>query len=329
MSSAYIAFTETGLKLAERLASSHPGSVSRGGKNGVKLSDWTAENFQKSDALIFIGAIGIAVRAIAPHCKSKATDPAVIVLDERGRFSIPILSGHLGGANDLAKKLASICGAVPVITTATDVEGVFAVDEWAKAQNCHVLEPGRIKTVSGTLLAGKAVYYDSQWKITGTQPENVFPADENHQADFSVTLHPQSDALHLVPKICVLGVGCKRGTSAEHIEATFKQFCKETGCAPQSLCACASIDLKKDEPGLLEFCQNHDFNIRFYTAEELKKASGEFISSSFVQQITGVDNVCARAAVLASGGELVIEKHIYSGVTFAVAAKPFTPDWSV
>ena len=103
-------FTETGLKLAENLAFSHPGSVSRGGKNGVKLSDWTAENFQKSDALIFIGAVGIAVRAIAPHCKSKATDPAVIVLDERGRFSIPILSGHLGGANDLAKKLASICG---------------------------------------------------------------------------------------------------------------------------------------------------------------------------------------------------------------------------
>lgn len=329
MSCAYIAFTETGLKLAESLAFSHPGSISRGGKNGVKLSDWTAENFQKSDALIFIGAVGIAVRAIASHCKSKATDPAVIVLDERGRFSIPILSGHLGGANDLAKKLASICGAVPVITTATDVESVFAVDEWAKAQNCHVLEPERIKTVSSTLLAGKVVYYDSQWKITGTQPENVFPTDENHQADFSVTLHPQSDALHLVPKICVLGVGCKRGTSVEHIEATFKQFCKETGCAPQSICACASIDLKKDESGLLKFCQNHDFNIHFYTAEELKKASGEFTSSSFVQQITGVDNVCARAAVLASGGELVIEKHIYSGVTFAVAAKPFTPDWSV
>ena len=203
------------------LAFSHPGSISRGGKNGVKLSDWTAENFQKSDALIFIGAVGIAVRAIVPHCKSKATDPAVIVLDERGRFSIPILSGHLGGANDLAKKLASICGAVPVITTATDVEGVFAVDEWAKAQSCHVLEPERIKTVSSTLLAGKVVYYDSQWRITGTQPKNVFPADENHQADFSVTLHPKSDALQ------------------------FKQFSKETGCALQSICACASIDLKK------------------------------------------------------------------------------------
>lgn len=329
MTCAYIAFTEIGMKLAETLAFSHPGSVSRGGKSGVKLSDWTAENFQKSDALIFIGAVGIAVRAIAPHCKSKATDPAVIVLDERGRFAIPILSGHLGGANDLAKKLANICGAVPVITTATDIEDVFAVDEWAKARNCHVLEPERIKNVSSALLAGKVVYYGSQWKITGTPPENVFLADENHPADFSVTLHPQDDALHLIPKICVLGIGCKRGTSAEHIETTFQQFCEETNLAPQSICACASIDLKKDEQGLLQFCKNHDFKINFYTAEELKKAPGEFTSSAFVQQITGIDNVCARAAVLVSDGELVIEKHIYSGVTFAVAAKPFTPDWSV
>ena len=329
MTRAYIAFTETGLKLAETLAFSYPGSVSRGGKNGVKLSAWTAENFQKSDALIFIGAVGIAVRAVAPHCKSKASDPAVIVLDERGRFAVPILSGHLGGANDLAEKLANVCGAVPVITTATDIEGVFAVDEWAKAQNCCVLEPERIKNISGALLAGEKVYYDSPWNITGTPPENVFPSDENRRADFSVTLRPQGAALHLIPKICVLGIGCKRGTSAEHIEATFQQFCKETNFAPQSICMCASIDLKKDEQGLLDFCKNHDFKINFYTAEALKKAPGEFAPSAFVQQVTGVDNVCARAAVLASGGELMIEKHIYSGVTFAVAAKPFTPDWSV
>lgn len=329
MTCAYIAFTETGLKLAETLAFSHPGSISCGGKKGVNLSDWTAENFPKNDALIFIGAVGIAVRAIAPHCKSKASDPAVIVLDERGRFAIPILSGHLGGANALAKELASVCGAVPVITTATDIEGMFAVDEWAKAQNCHVLEPERIKTVSSALLAGKAVYYSAEWQITGAPPADIFPSDEAHPADFSVTLHPQGDALHLIPKICVLGVGCKRGTSAEHIEATFKQFCKEAALPPQSICVCVSIDLKKGEQGLLEFCKNHGFKIDFYTAEELKNVLGEFTSSTFVQQVTGVDNVCARAAVLASNGELLIPKHIYNGVTFAVAAKPFTPDWSV
>ena len=142
---AYIAFTARGLALAQRLAAACPGSVARGGADGVPLADWTARQFAQSDALIFVGAAGIAVRAIAPHCRSKAADPAVVVLDEGGQFAIPLLSGHLGGANDLARWLAAVCGAVPVITTATDGRGVFAVDEWARRQNCAVAEPERIK----------------------------------------------------------------------------------------------------------------------------------------------------------------------------------------
>ena len=154
MSRAYLAFTEKGMALAHRLARALPGSVSRCGAGGVRLAEWTSTQFAQADALIFVGAVGIAVRAIAPHCKSKATDPAVVVLDECGRFSVPLLSGHLGGANALARALAEACGAIPVITTATDANGVFAVDEWAKAQGCAVLEPERIKLVSGALLAG-------------------------------------------------------------------------------------------------------------------------------------------------------------------------------
>ena len=141
MTRAYLAFTEKGLALAQKLAGALPGTVDRCGHGGPGLADWAAEQFAHADALIFVGAVGIAVRAIAPHCQSKAQDPAVVVLDECGRFAVPILSGHLGGANDLARALAAVCGAVPVITTATDANGVFAVDEWAKHQNCTVLEP--------------------------------------------------------------------------------------------------------------------------------------------------------------------------------------------
>ena len=149
MTRAYLAFTAKGLALAQKLAAAYPGSVTRCGHEAgqVHLADWTARQFAGSDALVFVGAVGIAVRAIAPHCQSKAQDPAVVVLDECGRFAVPILSGHLGGANDLARALAAVCGAVPVITTATDANGVFAVDEWAKHQNCTVLEPERIKLV--------------------------------------------------------------------------------------------------------------------------------------------------------------------------------------
>ena len=139
MTCAYLAFTDTGLALAKRLAAALPGSVARCGQDGTSLAEWTGVQFVQSDALIFVGAAGIAVRAIAPHCKSKTTDPAVVVVDECGRFAVPILSGHLGGANDLARIIAAVCGAVPVITTATDAHGIFAVDEWAKHQNCTVL----------------------------------------------------------------------------------------------------------------------------------------------------------------------------------------------
>ena len=156
MSRAYLAFTAKGEALAHRLAEALPGSVSRCGGD-VTLKGWTAEHFAQNEALIFVGAVGIAVRAIAPHCRSKAADPAVVVVDEGGNFAVPLLSGHLGGANALARALAKACGAVPVITTATDVNGLFAVDLWAKAQNCAVLEPERIKRVSGALLAGQTV----------------------------------------------------------------------------------------------------------------------------------------------------------------------------
>ena len=150
MTRAYLAFTDTGLTLARRLADALPGSVDRCGSGGVSLAGWTALQFAQSDALVFVGAVGIAVRAIAPHCRSKASDPAVVVLDECGRFAVPVLSGHLGGANNLARALAAVCGAVPVITTATDAHGIFAVDEWAKHQNCTVLEAERIKHVSSS-----------------------------------------------------------------------------------------------------------------------------------------------------------------------------------
>ena len=184
MTRAYLAFTDTGLALARRLADALPGSVDRCGSGGVSLAGWTALQFAQSDALVFVGAVGIAVRAIAPHCRSKASDPAVVVLDECGRFAVPVLSGHLGGANDLARALAAVCGAVPVITTATDAHGIFAVDEWAKHQNCTVLEAERIKHVSSKLLAGQSVRFAAEfpraprppgWILHGPLPKPILP----------------------------------------------------------------------------------------------------------------------------------------------------------
>jgi len=298
-----ISFTDRGQSLAERLALHLGGQAVR----GRPVGEWTRENFRTGNALIFVGAAGIAVRAVAPYVQSKTSDPAVVVMDEAGRFAIPILSGHLGGANDLARKLAALCGAQAVLTTATDVNRVFAVDEWAKRQNCAILNPERIQNISGTLLAGGRVEVATRWPIAGETPEGV--------------------ALTLVPRIVTLGVGCKRGTSLEALEEAFSALLEREQVSEKAVCRVCSIDLKKEEPGLLAFCEQHSLPFLLFSAAELSAAEGDFPASGFVREITGVDNVCQRAAVLGSGGRLIGTRYAGGGVTMALAEGPFAPDW--
>ena len=175
MKIALIAFTEQGKALADRLALALGGVADRCGGDDA-LGPWTARHFDSADGLIFVGAAGIAVRAIAPHIRSKAKDPAVVVVDERGTYAVPILSGHLGGANALARRVAEVCGAQAVITTATDRNGVFPVDEWARVQGCDVPFPDRIKAVSARLLAGGTIRVFSPWPVEGAVPAGVEPA---------------------------------------------------------------------------------------------------------------------------------------------------------
>ena len=151
----FAAFSAQGYALAQRLAQVLGGTATRCGVE-CPLRDWIREAFAQYEGLVFVGAVGIAVRAIAPYVQSKTTDPAVVVVDEGGRFVIPLLSGHLGGANGLAHRIAAAGGGSPVITTATDGRGLFAVDSWAKEQNCHVMEPERIRLTGsvGTAAGG-------------------------------------------------------------------------------------------------------------------------------------------------------------------------------
>ncbi len=321
MKLAIAAFTDRGEALAKRLGA----PVTRIGGN-VSLADWTAARFADSDALLFVGAAGIAVRAIAPHLKSKATDPAVLVADETGRFVIPILSGHLGGANALAEEIAAKLQATAVITTATDLRGVFAVDLWAKTQGMTVLQPERIKRVSAKLLAGETVAVDCPFPVEGEPPEGVRIGSE---ADVIVSVRPEaSGALQLVPRCLTLGIGCRRGVSAEQIETVFRRFCFERRVLPEAISAAASIDRKRDETGLLKFCECRGWPVRFFTADALKATEGSFAPSDFVCETVGVDNVCERSAVCASGGEILEKKYASDGVTFAIAVTQPELDWS-
>lgn len=318
-----ISFTERGAGLARRLADILGGESCRCGGE-ISLGDWTRDAFARADALVFVGAVGIAVRAVAPHITSKAHDPAVVVVDELGHHVVPILSGHLGGANSLARQIAEAIGGTAVITTATDLNGAFAVDEWARLHDCAVLEPGRIKEVSGRLLAGETVSFSSCFPITGELPEGIELSDPGV---VHLGIYRREARLHLVPRIGVLGVGCRRGTSERTLEAAFRSFTGQTGLLESAIIAAASIDLKAEEPGLLAFCARHGWPLTTYSAQQLAAVPGSFTPSAFVRSVTGVDNVCERSAVLCSGGALEIQKRVLDGVTLALAFKPFTPDW--
>ena len=171
---AFAAFTDRGAALAERLRQELGGTLTRiGAGQGISLGNWTRDAFQTGcRALVFVGAVGIAVRAIAPCLQSKAVDPAVVAVDEGGRYAVPVASGHLGGANDLAREIARICGAEAVITTATDLRHAFAVDEWARRQGCVVTEPGKIKEISSRALRGESIRVFSCLLYTSPSPRD-------------------------------------------------------------------------------------------------------------------------------------------------------------
>ena len=288
----------------------------------LSAADWAGKAFAEADALVFCCASGIAVRAIAPHVKDKRTDPAVLVLDEGGTFVIPLLSGHLGGANALAEALAKQLGATPVLTTATDVNGLFAVDVFAKANDLHIEDMALAKAVSAALLAGEKVGFRSDLPVEGALPAGLTEG----KADLGILVsaadeRPFPRTLWLIPRRYVAGLGCRRGKSEEELEVFLMENLARCGVGIHELKALASIDLKKDEPGLLALADKLGLPLLTYSAEALQNVPGDFTPSAFVQEVTGVDSVCKRAAVLASGGMLVVQKVAKDGMTFALAKK--------
>lgn len=301
----------------------------------VSVSRWAGQQFKASDALVFVGAAGIAVRAIAPFVKDKTADPAVIVMDEKGNYCIPVLSGHLGGANELAKKISGMTGALAVITTATDLHGKWAADTFARRNNLKISDMNKAKELSSKALAGEkiSVYIEERFcQIKAALPEGLYLWENGEEPpDVAVSIW-QNDAwsqtLYLIPRAVAVGIGCRKGTGETEIESQVRQAFGERKLIFESIFTVSSIDLKKEEAGLLEFCKKYDLTLETYSAEELGNTEGEFASSDFVKQIAGVDNVCERSAVRAAGGgALILPKQVGEGVTAAAAVMKWSVDF--
>lgn len=289
-----VAFTDRGAVWADRLGV----AVER----PARVMKWTAEVFETSDAILFIGAAGIAVRAVAPHIRKKTTDPAVLVMDELGRHVIPLLSGHIGGANELAHWVAARTGAEPVITTATDINNVPAVDTWAVKNDLAIENPAAIAPVSAAALAGR--------------PVGVMITERALKPPFPVTLV-------LRPRTLVLGAGSKRGVDAAYFETSCLAFLEKCGVSLLAVRAVASIDLKANEPALVSFSEKYHLPLLTYPTEKLRSVPGTFAHSDYVEKTVGVGCVCERAAC-AAGGCLLMGKTIYDGMTLALAGEENT-----
>ena len=403
------------------------------------------EYFGEVDAIVFVTASGIAVRSVAEHLAHKSEDPAIVCMDECGKHVISLVSGHAGGANALTQMLADVMWATPVITTATDVEGRFSVDDYARKHNLLVTDWEKAKAISAEVLAAGAepVWMDARKSASEAdrvdaresaseadrvdiresageadrvderesageadrvdERESVGEADrvdergsagEADRVDeresageigsgspletgcevgvgkglgyrigeriqytmnigaYQVIVTPEktiTDAktLQLVPRCIVAGVGCKKGTPVDKIEHAVQDAFAKAGLRMEALCAVVSINLKKEEAGLQEFCKTRNVPFETYTAEELQAVPGTFSASEFVSGVTGVDNVCERSAVKyasehgvsqdhrllrerahedelllgkqAKHGELLLRKQAYGGVTVALA----------
>lgn len=331
MRAAIISYTENGrrlsLKIAEILGNSTRLCFKSHADEQCEVFNSTDKIVEKLwrnvDALVFVCACGIAVRAISRHIRSKLTDPAVVVVDDCGRFVIPVLSGHIGGANALAERLAESLGAQAVITTATDIGGHFSPDSFAAANDLIIADISAAKAIASAVLDGETIGLVSEFEVMNL-PEKVKIGEEHRCGIYigrNTDISPFEVTLSLAPWNVVLGIGCKKGTTAGTIVETVDNFLRANNIPWERVCKVATIDMKSQEIGLLQFCSERGLSVDFYTAEQLVEVDGEFSTSAFVKSVTGVDNVCERAAVLCSGGRLIARKFAENGVTAAAAER--------
>lgn len=364
-------FTTNGYVLAQKIANELEGTrawaprriAEEAGLPGFdSVGAWAGEAFaQGCDGIVFVGACGIAVRAVAPYVASKMHDPAVVCVDEAGKWAISLLSGHVGGANDLARRIARIVGATPVVTTATDVRGAFAIDEWAARCGLIIANPQLIKRVSGALLEGGhvGVRVGRQVSLTGELPAGFVreecagdtdsasdtggAGDGIHEpcpagaapdsADATCALHAHvhigpelpgesdPDTLHLITRNAVVGVGCRRGCEPAILQDSVETALASLGLAPEAVSTLATIDLKAAEPAVVELAAKHGWRLRTFSAQALAAQGGDFASSEFVRTHVGVDNVCERA-LACCGAVRILDKQAHQGTTVAVGLVP-------
>lgn len=338
---AIIAITQKGSKLAFEISTKLKTDLflfekyCSDSNNVIKLESPLSKNifylFNNYNKLIFIMAVGIVVRVIAPYIVSKSKDPAIVVIDENANYCISLLSGHIGGANELALNLSKITKAKPVITTATDINNVPAADIIAKKNNCYIENIENLKYINGDLANNKKVGLFTKFEVINKRQDCII-LNVKYDSNIFVTynnINYNDKNLYLAPKILVMGIGCKKNTPYITINDSINCFLNENNINIHCLTILSSIDLKKNETGILKFCETYNLKFKTFSSEQLQKVQSKFSHSEFVKSVTKVGNICETSAYLASDkGQIIIPKTIYNKITlclFSLKYKFYVP----
>lgn len=314
-----ISVTEKGDLLGEQIRSSMSGDLYCKSKiEDFSLDRITEICFEKFTSIIFIGSTGIAVRAIAKYLKGKEVDPAVVVVDVCNKFSISLVSGHLGGANRLAKKVSEILNNTLVITTATDNMEVIAPDMIAVENSLLIEDLKKAKNIASRMVNGKEVHFKDD--------ENYIECPKGYTAtemlvDNTVWVtnkaDEEKDVLKLIRKNIVLGIGCRRNTDYEKMYDFVRSTLAENNIDLRAVKLIASIDVKKDEKAILQLKDNLNCMTKFFSKEEILAVESKYEGSDFVKSIVGVSAV-SEPVIELSSASLKVSKLKRDGITLAI-----------
>ena len=292
-----------------------------------RLKVFVADIFNKYDYIIFIMATGIVVRTIAPLVVNKFSDPAILVSDEKGRNIISLLSGHMGGANEMTLYLSNLLISNPVITTSTDVNNKSSLDMVAKGLNAYIDNfRENVLKINSMIVNNEDVglYIDGDYKVddrgfincTKNQIENMNQAVIiTNKKNLGIE---NTNIIKVVPRDLVIGVGCKRHTDSVHMINSLKELFDKENIDINAVKEIGSIDIKKDEEAIINLSKYLDVPFRVFTVDEISKVDYLYDKSEWVKQNVGVYSVAEPVAHLLSDGNLIIKKHKYNGITFSV-----------
>ncbi len=332
MKIACISFTDKGRLLGEKLKSlannkyktnHYSNKDVDGGIKKILKSIW--DNY---DGIIFICATGIAARMSQPFIKHKTIDPAIIVIDDLGKFSISLLSGHLGGGNQLANDMASLIGAIPVITTATDSRNIESIDMFAKSNNYYIEDIKSITSIVSMMVKDKNIgLYTEDSKTINYNKLTIVKDLENIELKIKGLIIVSSQERFkninipytiLRPKNINIGIGCRKHTYGREIIKAIKDQLNKLNLSIKSIKSIGTIEIKKHEKGIIEASNYFNCPLKIFTIEEIKNVENQFSKSQFVKDITGVYSVSGPSAFL-QGGNIVSEKSKHNGITISIS----------